>query len=52
MASRTFLSARWEYLTMFNYEVDEAVLLPHLPPYTQLDLYNAKPVVSVGGFPF
>ena len=52
MASRTFLSARWEYLAMFNYEVDEAVLLPHLPPYTQLDLYNGKPIVSVVGFLF
>jgi hypothetical protein len=52
MASGTFLSARWEYLAMFNYEVDEAILLPHLPPYTELDLYNGKAIVSVVGFLF
>ncbi len=52
MASRIFLSARWEYLTMFNYEVDATVLQPHLPPYTELDLYNGKAVVSVVGFMF
>jgi len=52
MASRTFLSARWEYLAMFNYEVDAAVLQSHLPPYTELDLYNGKAIVSVVGFLF
>ena len=52
MASGTFLSARWEYLAMFNYEVDEAVLQPHLPPYTVLDLFNGKAIVSVVGFMF
>ena len=34
-----FLSARWENLVMINYEVDPAVLLPHLPPFTELDLF-------------
>ena len=48
----TFLSARWEYLAMFNYEVDAAVLKPHLPPYTEIDLYNGKAIVSVVGFLF
>ena len=52
MASKIFLSARWEYLTMFNYEVDAAVLQPHLPPYTKIDLYNGKAIVSVVGFLF
>jgi uncharacterized protein YqjF (DUF2071 family) len=52
MAFTTFLSARWEYLAMFNYEVDAAILTPHLPPYTQLDLYNGKAIVSVVGFMF
>ena len=52
MASGTFLSARWEWLAMFNYEVDKAVLQPHLPPYTELDLYNCKAIVSVVGFMF
>ncbi|MEO5570628.1 MAG: DUF2071 domain-containing protein [Bacteroidia bacterium] len=52
MASGIFLSARWEYLAMFNYEVDEAILKPHLPPYIEIDLYNGKAIVSVVGFLF
>lgn len=52
MALRTFLAARWEYLAMFNYEVDASVLEPHLPPYTELDLYMGKVIVSVVGFLF
>lgn len=52
MAAGIFLSARWEYLAMFNYEVDAAILKPHLPPYTELDLYNGKAIVSVVGFMF
>ena len=52
MALVTFLSARWEYLAMFNYEVDENLLHPHLPPFTELDLYNGKAIVSVVGFLF
>jgi uncharacterized protein YqjF (DUF2071 family) len=52
MTSGIFLSARWEYLAMFNYEVDASILLPHLPPYTELDVYNGKAIVSVVGFMF
>jgi len=52
MESKIFLSARWEYLAMFNYEVDAAILKPHLPPYTEIDLYNGKAIVSVVGFLF
>ncbi len=52
MASGIFLSARWEYLSMFNYEVDASILQPHLPPYTVLDLFKGKAIVSVVGFMF
>ena len=52
MSSKIFLSARWEYLVMFNYEVDAAILKPHLPPYTEVDFYNGKAIVSVVGFLF
>ncbi len=52
MSAGIFLSARWEYLAMFNYEVAAAILKPHLPPYTELDLYNGKAIVSVVGFMF
>lgn len=52
MASTIFLSARWEYLAMFNYEVDAAILKPHLPPCTEIDFYNGKAIVSLVGFLF
>ncbi|MEP7232902.1 MAG: DUF2071 domain-containing protein [Ginsengibacter sp.] len=52
MGPKIFLSARWEYLAMFNYEVDAAILQPHLPPYTEIDLYTGKAIVSVVGFLF
>jgi uncharacterized protein YqjF (DUF2071 family) len=52
MTSGIFLSASWEYLAMFNYEVDPEILKPHLPPYTEIDLYNGKAIVSVVGFMF
>lgn len=52
MTSKIFLSAHWKYLAMFNYEVDAAILKPHLPPYTEVDFYNGKAIVSVVGFLF
>ena len=50
--SPIFLSAQWEYLAMFNYEVDPSVLQMHLPPYTEIDYFNGKALVSVVGFLF
>ncbi len=47
-----FLFAHWEYLAMFNYEVDPAVLAPHIPPFTEIDLYEGKAIVSIVGFLF
>lgn len=52
MQQKVFLSATWQYLAMLNYEVDPAVLKPHLPPYTELDLFEGKALVSVVGFLF
>jgi uncharacterized protein YqjF (DUF2071 family) len=49
---RVFLSAKWEYLAMLNYEVGAAVLQAHLPPYTEIDLWEGKAIVSVVGFMF
>jgi len=37
---------------MINYEVDPIILLPHLPPATELDTFNGKTLVSVVGFMF
>jgi len=52
MSDRLFLQARWEYLVMFNYEVDPMILKPHLPPGTEIDYFNGKALVSVVGFLF
>jgi len=49
---KVFLSATWEYLVMINYEVDPAVLQQHLPPYTEVDFFEGKALVSVVGFLF
>lgn len=37
---------------MLNYEVEPAVLAPHVPTGTELDLWNGKTLVSVVGFQF
>ena len=47
-----FLSAKWEYLAMFNYEVDPLVLQKHVPPGTEIDYFNGKALVSIVGFLF
>lgn len=47
-----FLRARWEYLVMINYAVDPAILLPHMPPGTELDLFNDEAIISMVGFMF
>src|SRR4051812_10692444 len=52
LARPVFLRARWENLVMINYEVDPKILLPHLPPATELDTFNNKTLVSVLGFMF
>ena len=47
-----FLTAKWNNLIMLNYEVDPEVLKPHLPPFTELDLWQGKALVSMVGFLF
>ncbi len=49
---KVFLSAQWQYLAMLNYEVDPAILKIHLPPYTEIDFFNGKALVSIVGFLF
>jgi len=48
----TFLTADWRYLAMLNYEVDPAVLVPHLPKGTDLDDRGGRHFVSLIGFLF
>lgn len=52
MSNKIFLSATWEYLAMFNYEVDPEILKPYLPPFTEIDYFEGKAIVSVVGFLF
>ncbi len=52
MKNKPFLAAQWEYLAMLNYKVDPAVLAPHVPPGTMLDLRDGMAYVSVVGFLF
>ncbi|MGB3618874.1 MAG: DUF2071 domain-containing protein [Catalinimonas sp.] len=47
-----FLRARWRYLIMANWEVPPKLLMPHLPPGTQIDLYDGRAYVSLVGFLF
>jgi len=52
MAKRKFMEARWENLLMLNYEVPPKILEPYLPPFTVLDLWQGKALVSMVGFQF
>lgn len=47
-----FMTARWEYLLMLNYEVPADILKPYIPPHVELDLWNGKALVSMVGFQF
>jgi len=37
---------------MLNYKVPPEILQPYIPPFTELDLWNGKAIVSVVGFMF
>lgn len=47
-----FLTAEWRNLIMLNYTVDPEILKPHLPAFTELDLWQGKCLVSMVGFLF
>ena len=47
-----FLSAKWLNLLLLNYIVPPALLKPHVPRGTELDLWNDHAYVSVVGFMF
>lgn len=52
MAKLRFLTAQWKNLLMLNYEVDLEILKPHLPAFTEIDLWEGKALVSMVGFMF
>jgi uncharacterized protein len=47
-----FLTASWRYLAMLNYEVPPALLLPLVPPGTELDTWQGAALASMVGFRF
>jgi uncharacterized protein YqjF (DUF2071 family) len=48
----TFLTAEWQNLAIANYEVDPSILVPYLPPKTEIDYFNNKCFVSLVAFRF
>ncbi|WNJ18660.1 DUF2071 domain-containing protein [Pontibacter sp. G13] len=52
MASTNFLTAEWNDLLLANYAVDPAILQPHVPIGTELDLYEGVAYVSLVAFRF
>ncbi len=47
-----FLTAEWCHLAMLNYEIEPALVRPHVPRGTELDAWNGKALVSMVGFLF
>lgn len=52
MATPAFLTAEWRSLVMWNVAVDPALLRPHIPAGTELDLWNGEALISLVGFRF
>jgi len=50
MAKRKFLTARWTHLAMLNYEIDPALLSPHVPAGPELDVFQGRTMASMVGF--
>ena len=50
--SSPFLTARWHYLVMLNYELPPEVLAPYVPAGTELDSWQGKTFASLVGFLF
>lgn len=48
----SFLTAVWNDLAMFNYEIDPKILENYVPKGTELDLWNDKCYISLIGFMF
>lgn len=52
LLNRSFLTAEWNNLALFNYEIDAELLKPLLPAGTEIDYWNGKCYVSLVGFMF
>ena len=47
-----FLTARWRNLVVINYGIDPSILIPLLPPGTELDLFEGQALMSIIAFQF
>ena len=47
-----FLTAAWRNLVVLNYEVEPKILMPFLPPGTELDAWGNRTLASIVGFEF
>lgn len=47
-----FLTAEWRNLVLLSYAVDPALLLPFVPPGTELDAFQGSAFASLVGFEF
>jgi uncharacterized protein YqjF (DUF2071 family) len=52
MTRREFLTARWEYLVLLNYAVEESDLAALVPSGTTLDRWAGETLISLVGFHF
>jgi uncharacterized protein YqjF (DUF2071 family) len=50
--SSPFLTAQWRNIVMLNFEIDPALIAPHVPTGTEIDFWNGKTFVSLVGFQF
>ena len=48
----SFLTAEWNDLAMFNYEINPTIVQNYIPKGTELDLWNGKCYISLIGFMF
>ena len=49
---KPFLTAEWRNLLMANYTIEQSILKPYLPCFTELDTFNGSHYVSLVGFLF
>lgn len=47
-----FLTATWRNLAILNYRIEPKILMPFLPPGTELDTWQDRTLVSIVGFEF
>ena len=48
-SKRVLFTAEWRELVLLNFEIDPKILLPRVPPGTELDFYNENTFVSLVG---